>query len=90
MKKSQDMRNEKRRARRPIAVLVSLTPGTSVLGLMAAAIEKKVRAGAGLISVSQFLWPDHQSLPAFVHPAGKQMTRMFVPGHVIPPVRRRI
>ncbi|MGZ7046375.1 MAG: hypothetical protein ACXVJK_08625 [Candidatus Aminicenantales bacterium] len=90
MRKIQDLGRRQLHARRPNAVRVSLTPGTSVLGLIAAGIEKRVRAGAGLISVSQFLWPDNQRLPALAHTGGKRMTRMFVPGYVIPPVRRRI
>lgn len=61
-----------------------------MLGLIAAAVQKKVRAGAGLISVKPFIWPDHRRLPAFVHLDGKRMTRMFVLGHAIPPGRRRI
>ncbi|MGA2531639.1 MAG: hypothetical protein ABSG19_01240 [Candidatus Aminicenantales bacterium] len=64
------MRNGRHRASRPNAVRVSLTPGTSVLGLMAAAVEKKVRAGAGLISSRDFLWPDYRLTPALVHPSG--------------------
>ena len=50
---------------------ISLKPGTSAIHLLAAAVEKRIRAGAGRISVKHFLWPDYRMLPALAHPAGK-------------------
>jgi len=50
---------------------LSVNPGTSSIQLLAAAGEKRIRAGGGLISVKHFLWPDHRLLPALAHPAGK-------------------
>jgi hypothetical protein len=90
MKKSQGRKNNERRVRRSSAFRVSLTPGRSAFCSIAAAVERKVRAGAGLISVSQFIWPDLQRLSAIFHPAGKSCSRLFLHRQALRPARRRI
>ncbi len=52
---------------------LALNPGASSVQLLAAALEKRARAGGGLISVKHFLWPDYRMLHALVHPAGKAL-----------------
>jgi hypothetical protein len=52
---------------------VALNPGSSAVHLMAAAMEKRARAGGGRISLKHFLWPDYRMLPALAHPAGKAL-----------------
>jgi len=52
---------------------LALIPGDSAVQLVAAALEKRVRAGGGRISVKHFLWPDYRMLPALVHPSGKAL-----------------
>ena len=54
-------------------VHIALKPGTSSIQLLAAARERRVRAGGGLISVKHFLWPEYRMLPALVHPGGKSL-----------------
>lgn len=66
------------RAPKPGTVRISVTPGASSIKLLAAAVEKSVRAGAGLISSRDFLWPDYWLMPALVHPSGKGLAT--VPG----------
>jgi hypothetical protein len=61
----------------PGTVRISLNPGTSAILLLAAAVERKIRAGAGRISMKHFLWPDLRTLPAQVHPSGRAMARVF-------------
>lgn len=67
-----------KRAPRLGTVPISVTPGTSSIKLLAAAVEKSVRAGAGLISSRDFLWPDYRLTPALVHPSGDGLAN--VPG----------
>jgi hypothetical protein len=52
---------------------ISLKPGTSAIQLLAASLDKRVRAGDGRISVKLFLWPDYRMMPALVHPGGKAL-----------------
>jgi hypothetical protein len=61
-------------------VRISLKPGTSAIQLLAMAMEKSIRTGAGLISVKHFFWRDYLMLPALVHPSGKALA----------PARRRV
>jgi hypothetical protein len=70
------------RAPRAGTVRISVTPGASSIKLLAAAVEKSVRAGAGLISSRDFLWPDYRLTPALVHPSGKGLAP--VSGHSRP------
>ncbi len=72
-------------AGRPSAVRLGLRPGLAVNQLLAAAVEKSVRAGAGLISSKHFLWPDFRMMPALVHPEGKAL--LPLPGRVRAPRR---
>jgi len=74
------MKVEEREKRAPKrgTVRISMTPGDSSIKLLAAAMEKSVRGGAGLISSRHFLWPDYRMMPALVHPSGKGMA--CVPG----------
>lgn len=76
-----DQGHEKK-ARKPGTVRISVTPGASSIKLLAAAVEKSVRAGAGLISSRDFLWPDYRLTPALVHPSGKGLAP--VPGRSRP------
>ena len=61
-------------------VRVSVTPGASSIKLLAAAVEKRVRAGAGLISSRHFLWPDYRLTPALAHPRGKSLAPALMRG----------
>ena len=61
-------------------VRLGLRPGVSAIQLLAAAMEKSVRAGAGLISSKHFLWPDFRMMPALVHPSGKALTPLQARG----------
>jgi len=56
---------------RTAAVRISINPGTSPILLLAAAAERKIREGAGLISIKYFLWPEFGTLPAQLHPGGR-------------------
>ncbi len=67
-------------AARPAAVRLGLRPGVPAFQLLAAAMEKSVRAGAGLISSRHFVWPDFRMMPALVHPAGKALTPLQARG----------
>ncbi|HVP91610.1 MAG TPA: hypothetical protein VMS75_10400 [Terriglobales bacterium] len=58
----------------PAAVRLGLRPGVPAIQLLAAAVEKSIRAGAGLISSRHFVWPDFRMMPALVHPSGKAVT----------------
>jgi hypothetical protein len=58
-------------------VRISLKPGTSAIFLLAAAVERKIRAGAGRISMKHFLWPDFRTLPAQIHTGGQAMAPVF-------------
>ena len=55
---------------------ISVKPGLPAIQLMAAAITKKIRAGAGLMSLEHFPGPDRRLEPAFVHPAGRGLARL--------------
>lgn len=72
-------------AARPAAVRLGLRPGVPAFQLLAAAMKKSVRAGAGLISSRHFIWPDFRMMPALVHPEGKAL--LPVPGRVRAPRR---
>jgi hypothetical protein len=56
---------------KPGAIRIALKPGTPAIVLLATAVEKRIRAGAGRISIKHFVWPDFRMLPALVHPSGK-------------------
>jgi hypothetical protein len=65
------MRGQDENTPRTAAVRISLNPGTSPILLLAAAVERKIRAGAGLISMKHFLWPEFGTLPVELHPGGR-------------------
>ena len=52
---------------------LAVNPGLSSVQVLAAALEKRVRAGGGRISMKHFLWPDYRMLPALFHPSGKAL-----------------
>jgi hypothetical protein len=47
---------------------MALGPGVSAIQLLAAAVERRIRAGAGLISLEHFPRPDYRMMAALVHP----------------------
>jgi hypothetical protein len=54
-----------------------LNPGASPILLLAAAVERKIRAGAGLISTKYFVWPEFGTLDAELHPGGRGVAPVF-------------
>ncbi len=67
------MNTPKSRTPRMGMLKISVKPGLPAIQLMAAAITKKIRAGAGLISLEHFPGADGRMAPALVHPAGRGM-----------------
>ena len=67
------MKDQNDKARGTGNLRLSVNPGTSSIQLLAAAGDKRIRAGGGLISVKHFLWPDYRMLPALAHPSGKSL-----------------
>jgi hypothetical protein len=65
------MREQDKNTPQPGPVRISLKPGTPAIFLLAAAVERKIRAGAGRVSVKYFLWPDFRTLPAHIHTGGR-------------------
>jgi hypothetical protein len=78
------MREQDKDIPQTVRVRIALSPGTSAILLLAAAVDRKIRAGAGRISVKHFLWPDLRTdlrtLPALVHPSGRAMAPIFARG----------
>jgi len=73
------MREKERahKARRGGTRRIKVAPGASVIKLLAAAVEKNVRAGAGLISVNGFPRRDFRMMPVLVPPRGRGLAPLL-------------
>ncbi len=65
------MNSPKSRTPRMGMLKISVKPGLPAIQLMATAITKKIRAGAGRISLEHFPSADGRLAPALVHRAGR-------------------
>ncbi len=62
------------KAPRREVVRISLAPGASWIKLLAAAVEKSIRSGAGLVSLEHFPRADYRLTPVLVQSSGKFFT----------------
>lgn len=72
------MSNEQREALRIKTLHVAVGPGASAIAQLAAAIKRRRRSGAGLISVAGFRYPFPPEFPGFVFPGKKALAPVYV------------
>ena len=57
---------------------LAVRPGASAIAQLAAAIKRRSRSGAGLISVTGFQYPQGLDFPGFLYPGKKALAPIYV------------
>ncbi|MDH4195982.1 MAG: hypothetical protein OEW05_01085 [Candidatus Aminicenantes bacterium] len=73
------MNSTQREALRIKTLHVAVRPGASAIAQLAAAIKRRSRSGAGLISVAGFRYPDPPDFPGFCYPGRKALAPVYLP-----------
>jgi hypothetical protein len=57
---------------------LAVGPGASAIAQLAAAIKRRSRSGAGLISVAGFRYPSLPDFPGFLYPGERALAPVYV------------
>jgi len=72
------MRNRTHDASKIETLQLALGPGASAVNQLAAAMTRRSRSGAGLISVASFFFPYVPGFPVFAYPGRKCLAPAYV------------
>jgi len=72
------MSSEQRDALRIKTLHLAIRPGASAIAQLAAAIKRRSRSGAGLISVAGFRYPFPPDFPGFIYPGKRALAPVYV------------
>jgi len=72
------MSSEQRDALRIKTLHLAIRPGASAIAQLAAAIKRRSRSGAGLISVTGFRYPLQSDFPGFTYPGRRALAPVYV------------
>jgi len=72
------MSNRQRDAFKIKTLHVAVRPGASAIAQLAAAIARRSRSGAGLISVAGFRYPFPPDFPGFLYPGERALAPVYI------------